>query len=771
VRIAVGAAATLLLSAPAAVAFQPPDVWTQWAATPTDTWIRSLDFTSVGTLVASSGDGDGVYQAATATGPWAQTNGGLTTPGDLSVYQVIASGGKLYAASSGGLFTAPQGGGAWTQLGGGIGADELNMGGIESVVVNSPSSIVVAVSGAAGPGVYTSSDSGGTWTRAGGMPAGENIFHLASPGGPVIYAAGDSGVWTSVNGGSSWTLTSDGINTASTTFRVAVGPAPNEVWAASGSDVYKSTDGGVTWINVDGSGDTALPGAQLKAAFLLAPSLQTSDVIVGTSDGVWASPDGGTSWGQMSTDSAAAPGEFGTRAVYALGVGFTPPSLLAGTQGFGVYSLPVTAVSAGVVPTLDETSGLTPGDSIGATAHWLGTLPVFTTYTWKRCQGSSCSAVGQGPDFIVPNADANSSYTYEVQACAINLLTPFPVCSTSGKTTGGVQPIPGSAPVPLSGGIQSSISPDPNISYPWGQTFTIDPGQWGTENAPGVQTGTTVYNFQWQRCDQSSVCTAIPGATQASYTTTAQDVGDTVLGSVAVGSFFGSTPSQFYEAGQTFTIIEKTPVNTAAPKIVGAPYVGQTLQSTAGAWSAHDPTYTRRWLECAASGLDCNPLNADQTGDTYTVTSADLGSRLVLEVTATQADPSQNRVAAADSAPSAVITNPPGGPGGPGGGGGKPPVIKISGPHKLGTGAKLHGPATVAGYTAVAYQWFRNGKPIKHAVHGTYKLSKHDLGQRISLRITLRSAGGAIVVVTSNAIKIPKAKHHQRKRHKHHRKR
>src|SRR5262249_55467437 len=133
----------------------------------------------------------------------------------------------------------------------------------------------------------------------------------------------------------------------------------------------------------------------------------------------------------------------------------------------------------------------------------------------------------------------------------------------------------------------------------------------------------------------------------------------TIRGFVEANGFFGSSSSQFYEADETFTIIEKTPVNTQAPKIVGTPYVGTTLDSTAGAWSAHDPTYAREWLECTADGLDCNPLNPDQTGRNYTITSADLGNRLELQITATQSDPSQNRVTVATSAPTAVITNPP----------------------------------------------------------------------------------------------------------------
>jgi hypothetical protein len=175
----------------------------------------------------------------------------------------------------------------------------------------------------------------------------------------------------------SWTLTSDGIDPAGTTFRVSVGPSPNEVWAASGSDVYRSTDGATTWINLDGSRDTALPGAATKRAFLLAPSLQTGDVLVGTDDGVYASPDGGMNWGQMSTDTTTQSGLFGTRIIYSLGVGFSPLALLAGTQGFGVYSLPLSPVTANGIPTVSPHSSLVPGDTMSVTANFNGTRPIF----------------------------------------------------------------------------------------------------------------------------------------------------------------------------------------------------------------------------------------------------------------------------------------------------------------------------------------------------------------------------------------------------------
>ncbi len=789
--------ATLLLLAPSASA--GTDAWTQWVPLK-DSWIRSLDFTTATTLVASS-DGDGVFQSTATAGPWTQTNDGLTTPGELSVYQVVAAYGNLYAATSSGLFMAPQGGGSWTQLGDGPGNNTLDMGGIESVVVQSPSAIVVAVAGAADPGVYTSSDGGGTWNRAAGMPIGENVFDLAAGTASIIYAAGDGGIWTSLDGGASWTLTSDGINPGETPLRVAVTPGtPNELWATASDDVYESDDAGLTWTNVDGSGATALPGG-VKYALLPTPAVSgyfgAGRILIGTPDGVWASIDGGADWGQMSPDATGlgGAGVFGNRIVWALGIGFGPPALLAGTQGFGVYSLPLSFIIKPSSLTISPSSGLEPGDTLTVSGTWGGTAPFFYTYQWKKCHsGGSCTNItstdpstpgGTGPSYTIPSDDGNSPDTYyEVQVCASNLVSPVPVCDTSSATGAGVSGLPGEAPVPWHGINDSSLSPDPDQSYAWGTTFTIDPGDWGTEQDPGGQITPLDYAYQWQRCDSGGDCTVIAGATADSYTTTVADVGDSIVGYVqANAGLFPSYSSDFYEVAATFTIIEKTPVNTAAPEIIGTPYVGDALQSTAGAWSGHDPTYEREWLECDASGEDCNPMNPDQTGDAYTLTSADLGSTLELQVTADQSDPSDplGRETVATSAPTAVITDPPA----PAGGGSNPspppgptppgsvppagpqpssswkpspkPVIKLLIPRKLIAGVTLKGPLTEPGFVRVSYQWLRNGKPIRGATRRTYKLTRSDTGKRITLRMTLRTSAGVAVVVTSNVIRVPTA--------------
>jgi hypothetical protein len=92
-------------------------------------------------------------------------------------------------------------------------------------------------------------------------------------------------------------------------------------------------------------------------------------------------------------------------------------------------------------------------------------------------------------------------------------------------------------------------------------------------------------------------------------------------------------------------------------------------------------------------------------------------------------------------------------------------VVKIGLPHKLVVGAKLSGPSRLHGFIRISYQWLRNGKAIRHATHRTYKITKADLGKKISLRLTLTPSTDKKIVVTTRAVKIPKPKPKRRKHH------
>src|SRR3954469_10025553 len=158
-------ALTCVASAQAAV----PDQWTRWQGGP-ETWVRSLDYVTPAQLVAGS-EGDGVFSSTNAIGPWSDVSSSLTGA-QRTVHQAVAQNGQVYLASSAGLFSGDGQGGGWTQLGVDPATppgQQLNMGGVQSILFNSPTDMVVAIAGAGGPGVYYSSDAGAHWTRASGL--------------------------------------------------------------------------------------------------------------------------------------------------------------------------------------------------------------------------------------------------------------------------------------------------------------------------------------------------------------------------------------------------------------------------------------------------------------------------------------------------------------------------------------------------------------------------------------------------------------------------
>ncbi len=69
------------------------------------------------------------------------------------------------------------------------------------------------------------------------------------------------------------------------------------------------------------------------------------------------------------------------------------------------------------------------------------------------------------------------------------------------------------------------------------------------------------------------------------------------------------------------------------PSIGGVAREGQTLTGSPGQWSG-SPTFAYAWGRCDAAVDDCN-LIPGATGQTYTVTTSDIGNRLYLQVTGT----------------------------------------------------------------------------------------------------------------------------------------
>jgi hypothetical protein len=160
-----------------------------------------------------------------------------------------------------------------------------------------------------------------------------------------------------------------------------------------------------------------------------------------------------------------------------------------------------------------------------------------------------------------------------------------------------------------------------------GQTLTASKGTW--LHKP------TGYTYQWRRCNATGdACSAIPGATGATTTLTAADVGSTIRVAVTAKSSVGSATAV---SAQTALVVPSAPPsNTEPPAVTGLAQQGETLTGSTGTWSGNPTSYAYQWQRCDAAAASCvNVTNA--IGQTYVVGPGDAGFRLRVSVTATNA--------------------------------------------------------------------------------------------------------------------------------------
>ena len=156
---------------------------------------------------------------------------------------------------------------------------------------------------------------------------------------------------------------------------------------------------------------------------------------------------------------------------------------------------------------------------------WSGSAPLsLASIQWQRCDssGSGCVVVATAAKYTVQTAD--SGYSLRFIVTVKNALGTVALASPSSAPVGGsviVSP-PASTSLP-------SVSGTPQE----GQVLTASTGSWS-----GSPTG---YAFQWRSCDSAGAnCSAISGATSASYTTQTSDVGSTLRVVVTASNGAGS---------------------------------------------------------------------------------------------------------------------------------------------------------------------------------------------------------------------------------------
>lgn len=182
------------------------------------------------------------------------------------------------------------------------------------------------------------------------------------------------------------------------------------------------------------------------------------------------------------------------------------------------------------------------------------------------------------------------------------------------------------------------------------------------------------------------------------------------------------------------------PTPTSNPQIEGnneTPFVGDTLTATTGSWTGSPTGFTYQWDRCDAAGdrQNCTGI-AGATAKTYDVAKADVGHKLRVRVTATNADGSTTK----DSAGTGVVSDAV-----------APKLVarpSVTGTAEVGSTLTATN-GTWAGATSFAYLWQQcdasgnNCAAISGATGKTYGVRSSDVGHELRVRVTATNKYGS----------------------------
>jgi hypothetical protein len=386
----------------------------------------------------------------------------------------------------------------------------------------------------------------------------------------------------------------------------------------------------------------------------------------------------------------------------------------------GLRATPLTLATGAIVPN-DGVSGVAV-DVAFKPDQWVRVSVNGTRTVSRRLNGGRTGP----PRFLAAGV---IGYKAPAHAAAITATHAQVSVSTSAAATtmtskpaaqpSAVQAIGRSAP-PLSSLTAPTISGRAVV----GATLTAAPGSWNDSAA--------TFTYAWERCEPNGACTSIEGAQGAAYQLVPADTDRFVR--VRVTAHVGDS-----NASETSTpvgpVSPAAPSALTAPRISGDAIVGATLAAQPGSWSDPDASLRFAWQRCDERG-NCRAIDG-AVGATYIVTSADLGSVLLVEVFASNGGGTNE----ADSAPTEVVA-----PAAPS----AATVPSIAGDATVGSTLTAD-PGTWSDPTAtLSYTWLRchgGGSGSCSAIDGatgtSYALMSDDVGFRVGFEVTATNAGGS----------------------------
>ncbi len=293
---------------------------------------------------------------------------------------------------------------------------------------------------------------------------------------------------------------------------------------------------------------------------------------------------------------------------------------------------------ARVSQTLTATKG-TIDDDNGTTEADNGTAGYAYTYQWYRVDPDGVSnAVEVGSDqdsYTLVAADAGKKIRVQVSFLDDGGVAEGPLESAAYPPTGTIRANNAAG--------QPTISGQPHV----GETLTADTsGITDPDNTPGVA---ITYNYQWYRVDPDGVSNAAEvGSDQDSYELVAADAGKKIVVTVKFKDEQGNDegPLESVAFPRLGTVRDANNPATGKPAISGAAQVGETLTALTGGVSDLDGktkadngdtgyAWTYQWFRVDADGTTNKTAITNATSDTYTLTGAEDGKKVIVEVSFT----------------------------------------------------------------------------------------------------------------------------------------
>jgi hypothetical protein len=376
----------------------------------------------------------------------------------------------------------------------------------------------------------------------------------------------------------------------------------------------------------------------------------------------------------------------------------------------------------------------TPQDGQTLTAdagQWSGSPQLDFSYQWSDCDatGSSCAAISGA-----------TNQTYSVQRADVGQT--LSVTVGAANSAGGV-----SVTVPATTVVTPAQAPV-NVTAPSFSGYTAPRyGQIVTTLLPGTWTGDATVVDQWQRCDPLNpdpntgvpTCTNISGATAATYTPQAADVGFYLQVTETATNLAGTASLTTAQTNQ----VVNYPFQQLAAAYTGAAVVGQTITANTNGLDASGlPITTDYDFQLINPDGSTTPLQ-DGSSPSYTATVGDYGQPILITLTSavSRADKAEVLYNSTQTATTfavdaaAVNQTPP----------------SISGNPVQGA-TLTAAPGTWSGGgpdPAFSYQWVScndvgaNCAAISGATTSTYMLGSGDVGNAVEVQVTIAGEPGA----------------------------